>query len=90
MDVRGSLLRIGDRVRVIGEPNLDSIPEEDELQTRAVFTHLRGSVKRINSFNQYGLTELTFRVRSGNLQGWHSVSIEPYLLLRQSRGHAHE
>jgi hypothetical protein len=82
-DARGAALHQGDLVRIVGLPNLGNLPIEDDLQTREVFQHLRGTVKRIRNFNIYGLAQFSFFVSTGPLAGYHSVCIEPWLLLRQ-------
>jgi hypothetical protein len=72
-------------VRVVGQPDLSSVPEPDELETRRVFAHLVGAYKKIVDFDDFGFAELAFRIRSGPAAGSHSVWIEPYLLRSRRR-----
>jgi hypothetical protein len=84
IDARGRRIRKGDLVRVIGIPDLSTLHPEGRAETEPVFLHIRGTCKRIDEFNGHGLAELLFKVRAGPLAGWHSVAIEPNLLLRQN------
>ena len=83
LDARGRRVRVGDYVRVTGVPDLSSMPKDCRSETEPVFRHLRGQRKRISGFNEYGLAEIIFSIRKGYLRGWHSVAIEPHLLLLQ-------
>jgi hypothetical protein len=38
---------------------------------------------KVRSFSRYGFVDLHFKIRKGPLAGWHSVEIEPALLLVQ-------
>jgi hypothetical protein len=87
IDANGAKLRKGDRVRIVGVPDLSQIADDDELHTREVFKHLRGTVKYIRGFDNCGNAEIFFKIRNGPLGGWHGVCIEPWLLLRQEHGH---
>lgn len=83
VDARGRRIQEGDVVRVIGMPDLSTVHAEGRAEVEAVFLHLRGKCKRVAEFNRYGFVELFFKIRAGPLAGWHSVAIEPNLLLRQ-------
>ena len=48
-----------------------------------VFTHLRGQVKKISGFDQYGHAEIFFGILRGKRSGYHGVAIEPFLLKKQ-------
>ena len=85
VDARSVRLQPGDRVRVVGIPDLSSIPEPDELGTREVFQHLVGTYRRIAGFDELGHVRLDFRIRKGPHSGRHTVWIEPYLLRRRVR-----
>ena len=84
-DREGREIPVGASVRVVGLPNLVGIPED--LGTRAVFEHLLGRYKWVYAFDEFGLAELIFRIRSGPHAGLHIVSIEPSLLrVKRRRG----
>jgi hypothetical protein len=82
IDSRGLRLQTGDRVRVVGVPDLSPSPDPDELGTREVFEHLVGTYRRIAGFDELGHARLDFRIRQGPHSGLHTVWIEPYLLRR--------
>ena len=82
LDARATPLRVGDRVRVVGAPDLSTLPEVGRAETSAVFAHIRGRCKTIAGFDDHGLVELAFRIRSGPQAGMHWVMIEPALLVR--------
>jgi len=84
IDARGRRIRKGDLVRVIGIPDLSTMHPEGRAETERVFLHIRGTCKRIDNFNRHGFAEFLFTVRAGPLAGWHSIAIEPNLLLRQN------
>jgi len=56
---------------------------EARAESEPVFLHIRGTCKRVVSFDRYGYAELFFIIRNGPHRGIHSVAIEPYLLLVQ-------
>jgi hypothetical protein len=51
----------------------------------AVFLHIKGQVKKVRGFSRYGFVEISFKIRSGRLAGWHAIEIEPKLLMAQRR-----
>lgn len=79
-DAEGKVIRQGDRVRVLGMPDLSGMGESGRVETQAVFKHLIGTVKRISGFDQIGNAEFTFRILSGKRKGLHITAIEPSLL----------
>ena len=82
-DRKGRRLRKGDRVRVIGIPDLGSMNREDRRMSEPVFRHIRGTCKRIAGFDGYGHAELFFVIRYSPHRGIHAVAMEPFLLLKQ-------
>lgn len=88
IDARGRRIRTGDLVRVVAMPCLETLSAQAQAETEPVFRHLLGQCKRIQEFNRYGFAELVFRIRSGRLAGYHTVAIEPQLLLLQGVGTA--
>ena len=83
IDARGERIRIGDRVRIVGVPDLSTMKPEFRAESEPVFLHIRGTCKRVRGFDQYGHAEIFFIIRNGRHRGIHSVAIEPYLLLLQ-------
>jgi hypothetical protein len=73
-------------VRVVGVPELPTAPPDDELQTPAVFDHLRGTYRRIADFDGLGNARIELRIRQPTeLAGLHTVWIEPWLLRKRRR-----
>jgi hypothetical protein len=72
-DVLGTSIRIGDVVRVVGEPEFIGMSPRGVREVRPVFRHLVGRYKRIVGFDEVGHAELRFRIRSGRHAGWHYV-----------------
>jgi hypothetical protein len=86
IDAIGKKIQIGDVVRVIGAPDLKGMHPSTRRESLPVFQYLVGKYKRVVGFN-YGLIELSFRIRKGKHKGFHSVWIEPELLrVRGVRG----
>ena len=85
-DCVGQNISIGDLVRVVGIPDLSSMPQHAQKESMAVFRYLKGKYKRIRSFNRIGWAEIEFRIREGTLAGLHTVWIEPTLIRRKSQG----
>jgi hypothetical protein len=57
LDAKGRRIRVGDRVRIVGTPDLSTIASDAaRLETGAVFRHIRGTCKRVARFNKYGLS----------------------------------
>jgi hypothetical protein len=79
-DRNGRRIRVGNRVRVIGIPNLRGMSKEGRAESLPVFRYLIGKYKRIAEFDEYGLARLDFAIRRGRHRGWHGVMIEPFLL----------
>jgi hypothetical protein len=80
--VDGRRLRPGDRVRVLGVPDLTGMAPASLAESRPVFERLVGTYRRIQGFDGLGNAELTFRIRRGRDAGIHWVWIEPWLLRR--------
>ena len=83
IDAKGTRLRKGDRVRIVGVPDLSTMHKNSRREVESVFRHIRGTCKRVHGFAQYGFVEIFFKIRTGRYAGWHSVEIEPELLLVQ-------
>ncbi len=85
-DRDGRPLYVGSVVRVVGEPDLSTLPQQDDLRTADVFRHILGTYRRVADFDPRGLAELEIAIRKGPLAGLHFVRIEPHLLkLRETR-----
>jgi len=77
-------VRVGRRVRVAGIPDLSGIRDaKSRREVTAVFRHVRGRCMKVRGFSRYGFVDLHFKIRKGPLAGWHSIEIEPSLLLVQ-------
>jgi hypothetical protein len=86
LDARGKRIRRGAIVRIVGLPDLSGIrSSKSRREVTAVFRHVRGQCKRVRGFSRYGFVEIFFRIRRGSLCGWHSIEIEPALLMVQKR-----
>ncbi len=75
-DHQGTVVRPGDRVRILAVPNLSGMRSPFREQTESVFLHIKGRVKRVREIDAHGNAVLTFRIQSGALAGYHSVAIE--------------
>jgi hypothetical protein len=85
-DRNGRRIRVGDKVRVIGAPDLSGMSKGGISESLPVFRYLVGKYKRISGFDQFGCAHLDFAIPSGKYKGWHGVMIEPTLLhFRQPR-----
>jgi hypothetical protein len=82
-DGRGKRLRAGDLVRIAAVPDLSGMAASSVRESRPVFAHLVGTYRRIVGFDEYGHAQLSFRIRSGRHRGYHSVWIEPFLLVKR-------
>ena len=82
-DAKGRRIHKGDLVRIIGIPDLNSMSKKSRREVEPVFRHIRGTCKRVRGFARYGFAEIFFKIRAGRYAGWHSVEIEPDLLLVQ-------
>lgn len=85
IDARGRQILAGSRVRVVGVPDLTGMQQRERRKSEAVFRHIMGTCKRVSGFDQYGCAEIFFAIRSGASRGLHSVALEPFLLLVQSK-----
>jgi len=84
-DVAGRRIKRGDDVRIVGVPDLERMFKAQRNESLPVFEHLVGTYKTVKGFNQFGLVELMFSIRTGPKRGWHSVAIEPNLLRLRSK-----
>lgn len=75
-DRDGTALRAGDRVRVLGIPDLAGMRPPYRQETERVFRHILGRVKRVQSIDAQSNAILVFRIRSGHAAGYHSVAVE--------------
>jgi hypothetical protein len=89
VDARGRRVLAGSRVRVVGLPDLTGMKQPDRRNSEAVFRHILGACKRVSGFDQYGCAEIFFAIRRGPSRGLHSVALEPFLLLVQSKSPRH-
>jgi hypothetical protein len=80
LDISGKLIRLGAVVRIVGIPDVTSMPAATRAETEPVFRHLLGKCKRVVGIDKRGFVELDFRIRRGRHAGLHSVGIEPHLL----------
>jgi hypothetical protein len=80
IDAKGSRIRVGDTVKVIGVPDLIGMAPESLKESLPVFEYLVGKYKTVEEFDEYGQAWLRFTIRKGPSRGWHSVGIEPFLL----------
>ncbi|HJU40956.1 MAG TPA: hypothetical protein VJ724_15395 [Tahibacter sp.] len=85
LDDRGNKMRIGDLVRVMGIPDFEHWTPAQRRFSLGVFRHIRGTCKRISSFDRHGYAEIFFIIRGGANRGIHSVAMEPYLLRVQRK-----
>ena len=87
VDDQGARIRVGDVVRVMGLPDHSCWGLAERRFSRGVFRHLRGTCKKVASFDQYGFAEIFFSIRIGKNRGIHSVALEPHLLRVQRKRH---
>ena len=86
IDCNGNTIRIGDTVRVVGVPDLSGMVASVRDYSLGVYRHLLGKYKVVKEFDEAGEVLLRFGIREGSYSGWHSVSIEPFLLrVRKSK-----
>lgn len=86
VDKRGKRIRVGDRVRIAGMPDLTGFQSgAAQRLAERVFLHLQGQCKTVAGFDQHGCAEIHFHIRKGRDAGWHGIAIEPYLLLVQQK-----
>jgi len=84
LDARGCRIRSGDRVRVVGQPNLTGMAAGGRAETETLFRHIRGTCRRVRGFDPNGFVEVFLKIREGPLAGWNGVVIEPHLFLHQN------
>ena len=75
-DVLGRRLRAGDKVRVVGDPDLAGMTEAGRLPLLATLKALKRRPRRVRGFDRRGNAELMVRV-GGNLS---ILALEPGLL----------
>jgi len=85
IDAKGRRIHKGDLVRIVGMPDLRSMRKNSRREVAPVFRHIRGTCKRVRGFTRYGFAEIFFKIRTGRYAGWHSVEIEPDLLMVQRK-----
>lgn len=79
-DAAGRRIRPGDRVRVVGVPDLSGMAPASRAESQPVFERLVGTYRRITGFDELGHAEIRCRLRGGAEDGLHWVWIEPSLL----------
>ncbi|MCL2829558.1 MAG: hypothetical protein FWD77_02320 [Betaproteobacteria bacterium] len=79
-DRNGHRIQVGDRVRIVGMPDLSGMTPEGIAESRPVFEYLIGRYKRIVEFDEFGFAWFYFRIPGCKFKGLHSVAIEPSLL----------
>lgn len=57
-DADGKALKLGDRVRVLGVPDLSGMRPSARAESAPVFAHLVGTVKRIFGFDGFAFKDL--------------------------------
>jgi hypothetical protein len=82
-DSKDRRIRAGSLVRLIGVPDLSTMPLVTRRETLPVFEHVLGTCKRVQDFDRNGLAQLTFQIRKGRHTALHSIYVEPELLLLQ-------
>jgi hypothetical protein len=87
-DARGTTIRVGDRVRIIGMPDLSGMSKTAKAESEIVFQHLVGTYKRITDIDQIGNAGIRFRIRTMKKLEYHWVSLEPHLILKPKRKRA--
>lgn len=80
IDAYGVKIHVGDKVRVVGVPDLSGMAPSGRRESQPVFEYLVGKYKKIEAFDDDGLAELSFRIMKGAREGYHWVWIEPFLL----------
>lgn len=79
-DANGERVKVGDRVRIVGVPDLAGMHPKSRVESLPVFQYLVGKYKRVEEFDEFGFAWLRFKIRKGPYAGHHSVAMEPYLL----------
>lgn len=87
IDAAGRRIEVGDRVRVLGVPDLSGMSPARAAESRPVFEPIVGSSRRVCGFGRLGHVERMVRIRAGPHAGLHVVEIEPGLVrVRRRRG----
>jgi hypothetical protein len=81
-DRNGRDIVSGDKVRVMGVPDLSGMSSACIEESLPVFRHLVGRYETVAGIDEYGNAQLIFLIARGKLKGWHAVMIEPFLLNR--------
>ena len=81
-DINGKKLAVGDRVRIVGVPDLTGMRGKGKAQAKKVFEKLLGTYKRVAGFDRRGNAEFWFRILGGPQKGMHWVAMETHLLRR--------
>jgi hypothetical protein len=81
-DRNGRDIVAGDRVRVMGVPDLSGMSLKGIKESLPVFRYLLGQYERVASIDERGNAQLVFSIPHGKFKGWHAVMIEPFLLSR--------
>ena len=79
-DARGTTVKIGDRVRIIGTPDLSGMSPETRAESESVFQHLVGTYKRIAEIDSLGNAGILFRIKGKKQLEHHWVGLEPHLI----------
>ncbi len=82
-DQDGSILEIGDWVKIIGVPDLSKMSAEPLSECQPIFKYLMGKYKRIKGFDPECFAQFDFRIPGEKGFGNHTVWIEPYLLRKK-------
>lgn len=83
-DARGTSIKIGSRVRVVGIPDFSGLlPIKVRKERERVFGHIVGQCKTVDDIDKYGFVGFTFKIRAGRDAGLHCVWLEPHLVLVQ-------
>lgn len=86
LDREGHKLHVGDRVRIVGIPDLNGMSASSRRETEEVFRHILGTYRRISGFDSFGYAGIKFVIRKGPRWGSHLVMIEPPLLALPGKG----
>ena len=82
-DARGDTIRIGDRVRIIGTPDLSGMSPSAKRESERVFQHLIGTYKRVEKIDDLGNVVITFKIRRKMKMERHWVGLEPFLIQKR-------
>lgn len=79
-DARGTTVKVGDRVRIIGTPDLSGMSPETRSESEPVFQHLVGTYKRIAEIDSLGNARILFRIKGKKQLEHHWAGLEPHLI----------